>query len=197
MFAQMGALKMSESPMVGVITGVIIELFIVISYRSLQFRWRSLLLLIGPVVIAGALAIDYFVVTNKEALIATTKTIIQAAEDENAEAIIRLLDEDIEMSSDEIPGVQGVGIDRASLVIRGYLNGPFISNNIIRELSVKKVSDTHGSVYFSVSTTFDPKSKKAAGGYVRSDWQFDYIIDSSMETYKVSKMTNLRIRRGG
>ena len=175
-----------DNPKVGIIIAIIVEVLMVLSWLFAREKVRWYGLLSGPLIAGIFLLLDWGVLTNREELVETTQTVVQAAEDEQAQPIINILSDEMIMSN---------GLDKpaVSAVIERYLSGPFIQSNNIAELIVRRDDDDHGQVEFAVRTFFDPKSKYAYLSYLRSQWRFDFARPDGQGPYQITNMEMIQL----
>ena len=83
-----------EQPWTLVVIGIWLILAVWIAARYWPLKFTRKHLLIGPIVIALAFAVDYLVVTNREKIQTIMDTIVKAAEEEQAEDIIQFISAD-------------------------------------------------------------------------------------------------------
>ena len=160
-----------DSPRLALFIAVLAEIILYAAWMFTHGRLKKRYLLIGPLLAGMSLLLDLTVETNREALERLTRTIVQAAEEENAPAIIDHL-------SDNFFDFNGLDKDRTSGRIETWLARPLISTNRINQLQVLTAQDDTGTVEFHVTTVLDPKNPYAAyPPIVKTVWRFEFIRD--------------------
>jgi hypothetical protein len=174
-----------EDPTMGIVLGVAVEIFLLISWMFMRERFNRLVLLAGPAVMGLFILLDVLVDTNREQLTKTTRQIINAAEEENAEVIIGLLSDNLLINN-------SLDKDMVGGIIKWHLSKPLIAANYTKEILVKSHSDQAGQVEFEVTTNLDPKSSYGVIPLVKSQWRFEYVRDPDGK-YRVKDMVMLKL----
>jgi len=174
-----------EDATIGIILAVAVEIFLLISWLFMRKKFNKLVLLMGPGIICLFVLMDVLVKTNREHLEETTRKIVKAAQEENADAIISLLSDNLLINN---------RLDKPATadIIRWHLARPLIAKNYIKELLVKSAHDKSGQVEFEVITNIDPKSSYGIIPIVSSRWLFVYVRDPD-GPYRVSNMVMLKL----
>ena len=179
-----------DNPRVGITLAIIAEAVVFLTWALLPGRLKARYLLIAPMVVAVFLALDWLIETDREQLESSARLIVQAVEDENAEAVISMMSANFSIAN-------SFEKDAAAAIIRLHLRKPVIAANHIRELKVTDVSQSGGRVVFRAITTMDPKGHLALARVVTSQWQFDYERGiSHNDRYKLSSITMLKFNGG-
>ena len=160
-----------DNPRAAIVLAMLVETAILLAWAFTHGRVRARYLVVGPLLVAVALGLDRLVETDREQLVRHTREVVQAAEDENAEAIVDLLSEQFMLAN---------GFDKAKAadVIRRHLAQPIIASNIIRDLLVLNVQQDTGVVEFKVTTMLDRRSQYALARLLNSRWRFDFVRDA-------------------
>ncbi|MFC1782719.1 hypothetical protein ACFL02_03920 [Planctomycetota bacterium] len=169
-----------DSLVIGITLAAILEFLSLVTWMFMRERFNKLYLLIGPGVIGLFVLLDWLVETNREEIENTTRVIVQAAEDEDAAAIIALV-------SDNFLYRNRLGKTKAAGFIKSYLIRPVIVTNIVRNLIVKQVSQVQGQVEFSVITNFEPEGTYGMVPLLKTRWQFDFVRDPDGQ-YRLSNL---------
>lgn len=177
-----------ETARLGIIIALIAETLVFMGWAFARQRVRTYYLLIGPALFALAFALDALVETTAEELERVTREIVQAAEDEDAEALIDHFSPNLLINN-------SLGKRDAAQYIRFHLSKPLISNNIINELQIVSAAYLAGRVEFKVTTNIDSKSTYAMYRIVPSRWRFDFVRDSDGR-YRISDMVMLSLHNG-
>jgi len=175
-----------DSPSMGIILACILEFLALLAWLFVRHKFNKLYLLIGPGVMGLFILLDGLVETNREKLENTTRLIVQAAQEENPEAIISLL-------SDKFLYRNRLNKAKAAGYIESYLRRPVIVSNSIRELSVVQVTEQAGRVEFKVLTNFEPEGPYGMAPLLRTTWRFDFVRDSDRR-YRVSNLEMLKMQ---
>jgi hypothetical protein len=170
-----------DDPKVGLIIALVVQVLMALSWLLARDKIQWYVLLAGPVIVGLVLLLDWLVVTNREELVETTKIIVQAAQDEDAQRIINVLSDDMVMSN-------GLDKEEVSFVIDRYLSGPFIQTNFIVDIHVRNDDDQGSVVVLALRTIFDPKSRHGLTSYLRTRWQFDFSRKQGQGPFQVINM---------
>ena len=164
----------------GIILACILEFLALVTWMFLRERVNKLYLLIGPGVIGLFVLLDWLVETDREELENTTRVIVQAAEDEDAAAIISLV-------SDNFLYRNRLNKAKAAGFIKSYLKRPVIVTNIVRNLIVTQVSQVQGQVEFTALTNFEPEGTYGMVPLLKTHWRLDYVRDPDGQ-YRLSNL---------
>jgi len=174
-----------DTPKYGLIAAVVVEAAAFVVFMFSQWRHRKAALLAGLVLAGLALLCDYLVETDREQLERLTRQVVQAVEDENAVAVVGLLDDEFLLDN-------GMDKTAAAKEINRKLARPIVENNKISNLIVTAVNERQGKVEFSVVTRFDPESPYAIVPFIKSKWLFEYVRSGDQQ-YMLSNIVNLEI----
>lgn len=177
-----------DKPNYGIIAGIIIETAMFIVWAISQRQYRHLYLLAGPAIIGLAFLMDALVETNREQVESTTRAIVQAAEEENAQAIIDML-------SDHFIFYLKYDKQKFSAELNARMNKPLIESNLITALRVTKATNKSGQAECAIFTTFPAGSNYSMYGTGKTKWQFDYIRNKDGR-YRLSGLTMLSLNNG-
>ena len=169
-----------ESARLGIVLAVMAETLILLGWVFMRHRLRWWHWLIGPALLALALGLDLAVETDPEQLRRITKEIVKAAENEDAQAIVARLHEDLHLDN---------GMRKSSVVrvIQQYCSQPQIAKNVITVLDVVRAEPAAGTVNFTAVTTIDPRSPYAVVSAIKSRWRFEYVRPPGRE-YEITNM---------
>jgi len=175
-----------DNPFTLLVSAGILEAIILVSWLLARDRVTSWSLLAGPLLAGLVLFLDWAVDTNREQLERITRDVVQAVEDRHDDSIIDALDVNFQA---------GNSIDKtaAADVIKHYLAKPFIDNNLVRNLQVKRDDDMGGEVIFTVISFMDAKSPYYFIPTVTTQWQFDYARQNTKDSFKIIEMHHLKV----
>ena len=174
-----------ENPRLGFIIAVAIELILLLWWLIAPHRVNKLSFLAGPLFAGLFILMDLAVVTYREQLEIHTRRVILAAQEEDAQTIIDLLSEDLQMAG---------GIDKPhfSSVIKAYMSKPFIRKNSVRNLKILDADEKGGRVEVKIITNTDPKGSYAIYPLVTTQWRFDYKRNKEGQ-YKIVDLILLKL----
>ena len=160
-----------DSGWLGLALGLVLLGAALVGWSIKRYEFNKLWFLPGLAVIVLLGGLDWLVETDREQLRHTTKRVVEAAEEEDAEGVLGELSANLLLDN-------GFGYAAAAGVIRQYLGKPLIANNMINELEITQVTETRGVVEMTVSTVIDPQSQYALARILRTNWRFTYGKDA-------------------
>ncbi len=180
-----------DNPTSGIVFAILVEFILILTWIFLRERTNPLTLLAGPVIAALFLLGDFLVETNREKVEKTVRQLCLTAEQENANAFLALLSQDIKLPN-------RMGKDQISARIREFFAHPLIAHNRINQLQVKTMDQQQAQVELNVTTTLDDSSQYIAYTPVLTmKWQLDFARDDD-NIYRLTSaiMTSLNNTSG-
>jgi hypothetical protein len=138
-----------EQPWLLLAIGIIMFVAVFVLRDLLPPRYKWLFLFLPVIIIGLAFAIDYLVQTDNEKVRTVVSKIVKAAEQENVDAIDKLISGDYQ---DSFHG------SKQSLMrhCRARLAEPIIEKNVLRFVSVK-INNPGATAVFTVRVVFEPR----------------------------------------
>ncbi len=146
-------LNILEQPWTLVVIGLLAELAVLIGARFWPLKIRRKHLLIGPILIVLGFGLNYLVTTDTEKIKAVITTVIEAAEEENAEQIIACI-------GPTFHGKLGDSRELFALLCRKIFSRPQIEKNWLRDLQLQ-LDKTKATVRITVVSQIDTRSSWA------------------------------------
>ncbi|MBN1436431.1 MAG: hypothetical protein JW936_05100 [Sedimentisphaerales bacterium] len=159
-----------DSGWLGLALGLVLLGAALIGWSIKRYEFNKLWFLPGLAVIVLLVGLDWLVETDREQLRHATERVVDAAEEEDAEGVLREL-------SDKLLLDNGLGYAEAAEVIRRYLSKPLIANNVINGLEIVEVTETSGVVELTISTVIDPESEYGLVRLLRTQWRFTFGME--------------------
>ena len=139
-----------EQPWTLIVIGLSAELAVLIGARFWPLKVRRKHLLIGPILIVLGFGLNYLVTTDTEKIKAVITTVIEAAEEENAEQIIACI-------GPTFHGKLGDSRELFALLCPKIFSRPQIEENSLRNPQVQ-LDNTKATVRFALATKIDSRS---------------------------------------
>lgn len=173
-----------DNPRLVLALAILLEVGVLVVWavRRIRPRW----FLLGPVLAGLVLLADGLVETPREQMDRVTREMVQAAEREDAPAIIDRLSASF---------LHNVLIRKTvvSPLIQHYLDRPMIDKNQITRLEVLEVRSDGGKVELVVLTFMDRNGPYAEyASLVKTVWRFDFVRDPD-GPFRVCDMELIRI----
>jgi len=174
----------SPNPLIGL--AILLEAVFLILWLCNREKYRSYLLLVGPVLVAAAFALDALVETNRESLTRVTQELIDATAEGSAPHVIARLSDTFRLDN-------GMDKNQLAAIVTQRLAQPLIENNHINSLTVIQAEKNQGTVEVSVTTLIDPKAPEniAVIRIIKTSWRFEYVRQDNH--YRLEKLIMLSI----
>ncbi len=150
-----------------VIIGLSAELAVLIGARFWPLKVRRKHLLIGPILIGLAFGLDYLVTTDTEKIEAIIATVVQAAQEEQAEDIISFIAPDYADSFHH-------SRESFAAFCRQIFSQPQIEKNWLtnKEFKLRK---TEATVWITAVTRLDERNQWTAGlSVIKTTWRLEF-----------------------
>ncbi len=167
-----------ENVKTGLMIAIVLETVIIVGWSIRPDKIHKIYLIIGPLLAGAFWGLDAMVETNTEQLNRITKTVIQAAEEEDAETIIPYISKDFLLTN-------GMGKAAVTGVIRWWLDKPFIETIFLRKFEVTHINETEGTAEFRILCIFDKDGMLGYAGARTLKWRFIYERDNPETEYKI------------
>jgi len=160
-------LNIFEQPWTLVVIGAWLILAVWIASRYWPLKFTRKHLLIGPIVIALAFAVDYLVVTDREKIETIMDTVVKAAEEEQAEDIIQFISADYRDSFHD-------SRESFTSLCRQIFSKPQIEKNWITDQQLD-LAETQANVWITAVSRLDERNQWAAGiSVIKTAWRLEF-----------------------
>lgn len=160
-------LKIFDQPWTLTAIGAWLILAVWIAARFWPLKFTRKHLLIGPALIVLALALDYLIVTDREKIDTIIATVVQAAQDEQAEDIIKFI-------APEYRDSFHTSRESFAWFCRQLFSQPQIEKNWLpnKELKIRK---TEAAVHITAITELDERNQWTAGlSVIKTAWRLEF-----------------------
>lgn len=169
-----------DNPTWGIVIAILVEFILILTWIFLRERTNPFTLLAGPVIAGLFLLGDFLVETNREKVEKTVRQLTLYAEQENAEAFLALLSEDIQLPN-------RMGKEQIAPRVRDFFARPIIANNHIYQVRVSQVDDQQAQAELHVTTTLDENSRyRVYAPILTMKWRLDFV----REPDNIYRLTN-------
>jgi len=160
-----------DNPTWGIVIAILVEFILILTWIFLRERTNPFTLLAGPVIAGLFLLGDFLVETNREKVEKTVRQLALYAEQENAEAFLALLSQDIQLPN-------RMGKEQIASRLRDFFARPLIANNRIYQVRVHQVDDQQAQAELHVTTTLDENSQyRVYAPILTMKWKLDFVRD--------------------